>query len=343
MAAGKPDFEKRPSNRVLQICLMALALAMLGAGSARAYDVSVSAAASTNGSFVGGVWTPTANSNLSYADLNTQLAAGNAGVTTNGAGTLTIQPAFVYTSASDRHLTLTAAGDASIGGIGAGAGKLSVTVNSTGTVTVTAAGVTTGGGSFTSSGTGFTLMVGGVHTSAASGVGGAVALNHTGAVVIQDGGVTTGGGSFTSHGTTCAINTAGVNTTGGSGGDITLNHVGDVTITQGGLATGGGKITIDSGHAVDVAASTNFQSGGGNIYVQAATAITVNAAVVSQPGTGGVLTVIGPVTLNVPPVLGAGNITFIIGGTEVPALATWGLLVLATLIGLAAAWRLRAV
>lgn len=108
------------------------------------------------------------------------------------------------------------------------------------------------------------------------------------------------------------------------------------------IVTGGGRAGSER-HAVDVAASTIFLSVGGDIYVQAATAITVDAAIVSQPGTGGVLTVSGPVALNVPPILGAGNITLIVGGTPVPALATWGVLLLAALIGLAAAWRLRGV
>ena len=49
MAASQPCPTKRLSKRVLQIGLAALAGAMLAAGSAQAYNVTVSSNPSTNG------------------------------------------------------------------------------------------------------------------------------------------------------------------------------------------------------------------------------------------------------------------------------------------------------
>jgi hypothetical protein len=199
------------------------------------------------------------------------------------------------------------------------------------------AGVVTGGGSVTASGASCTIQANGVNTSGSASDGN-VQLGFSGPVTITGSGVVTGGGSFTSHGSTFSVNQSGVNT---GGGNILLEHSAGVTIAQGGFTSGGGNIRIISLGGIDFVAAGTVTSAGGSIYVQSETAITVDGLVSSLPGSGGVLTVKGAVALNTPPTVGAGNISFIIGGLAVPALTAWGLLALLVLIGLAAVLYLR--
>lgn len=79
-----------------------------------AFNVSVEdVGASTNGSFLGGVWTPTADSILSYDDLGAQLALSDVTITTAGPGTISVASSsvgFNYADVVSRTLTLNAAG-----------------------------------------------------------------------------------------------------------------------------------------------------------------------------------------------------------------------------------------
>lgn len=75
-------------NKVFKQLIAVVLLSAPTAG--MAFNVTVGnfggAGNSTNGSFVAGVWTPTADSNLDAADLQAALDTGNAGISTNGAG-----------------------------------------------------------------------------------------------------------------------------------------------------------------------------------------------------------------------------------------------------------------
>ena len=419
--------------RCFFVILSVLLLSFSGTEAVYAFDVTIGdfggAGNSTNGSWVSGVWTPNAISNLDYADLNAQLSGANARVTTNGAGNILIDnPGYAYNIASNRQLTLTATGNVTIYGIfnGGGTGSLATLVNATGAVSITSVGgVITNGGSFTSYGTTFDVGVTGLHTD-----GGNVQLHHTGGVNITNGGVTTGGGDFTSYGTTFLINGTGLHTDGGNvqlhhtggvditnggvttgggdftsygttlniidtglhtdGGNVQLHHTGGVDITNGGVTTGGGDFTsygttlniIDIGLHTDGGniqlnhsgavnlSGTGITSGGGrieilsnqniilnpgvlvlsgnpanggDIFMQSKTGITVNATatVSSLSGSGGILTVEGPVALNATPVLGAGNISFIIRRLIIPTLNEWGMMIFLLLAGLGAVYYLR--
>ncbi|RJP85119.1 MAG: IPTL-CTERM sorting domain-containing protein [Desulfobacteraceae bacterium] len=214
---------------------------------------------SSNGSFVNHVWTPTGEpSNLSWADLQTEISSNNVEIITNGSGTITIIPVFNCTLASDRQLTLTAQGGITIGGINAlaGTGKLNVVAHATGPVSHITAGTHTNGGSFTSYGTDFSSPGGGISTS-----GGNVLLQHTGTVSISGGGIRTGGGSFTSYGTDFSVSASALGT---EGGNVNLHHSGTVSIIDFGVQTGGGSFT---------SSGTDFITGGNGLLTNGGNAV----------------------------------------------------------------------
>lgn len=231
----------------------------LFATSAQAFNVIISGAPSTNGSFVNNVWTPTADSNLSYGDLLAALAGGDVEIITNGSGDITVNPVFTYTHAFNRQLTLSAEGGVIINGIGSGgSGSLSVVASADGPVEVGGAGMVLNDGAFTSSGTDFTSGASGITTG-----GGDILLNHTGTVTCTNGGTRTNGGAFTSSGTDFFGSGASVTT---DGGDFLLNHTGNVSIVDNGIPTGGGSFT--SYGADFYAAGTGVRTEGGDIDIR---------------------------------------------------------------------------
>ena len=197
---------------------------------------------STNGAFVAGTWTPTADSNLDNADFQAALNTGDVTIITNGAGNIEFQNdsgPFTFPT-PPRTLLLQAEGNVSVERLSTSNvtdGPLNLVINASSAVSVatTGDGVNINGGDFNSTGTDFSCNQACVDT-----IGGDVLLNHSGSVAIEDGGVATDGGGFTSNGTDFSCNGACIAT---SGGDITLNHTGSVSITDGGADTGGGKFT----------------------------------------------------------------------------------------------------
>jgi len=126
---------------------LVVALLLSGPTLGMAFNVTVGdfggAGNSTNGSFVAGVWTPTADSNLDYADLQTALNAGTVSITTNGAGTIEFgdesaeEPTFSL--AASRTLNLLAEGDVIIDYFVADSGApgaASLNVEALGSVTI---------------------------------------------------------------------------------------------------------------------------------------------------------------------------------------------------------------
>ena len=305
---------------------LVVALLLSAPTAGMAFNVTVDdfggAGNSTNGSFVAGVWTPTADSNLDAADLQVALDAGNAGITTNGAGDIVFNPGTpVFPTTATRNLSLQAEGSVTLGAIeAAGPSPLNISVTASGDVAVGLAGTETFGGDFSSSGTDFSCSSNCIGTD-----GGKISLNHTGSVTISDGGVSTQGGNYSSSGTdfsceagcistnegnislnhtgSVTISDGGASTQGGNysssgtdffceagcietnGGNISLNHTGNLTVTDGGITSGGGKIVAKA--AGDIAISDNgVRSGGGDITLYYGNNLSLAAAsyIVSGPG-----------------------------------------------------------
>ena len=305
---------------------LVVALLLSAPTAGMAFNVTVDdfggAGNSTNGSFVAGVWTPTADSNLDAADLQVALDAGNAGITTNGAGDIVFDSGTpVFPTTATRNLSLQAEGSVTLGAIeAAGPSPLNISVTASGDVAVGVAGIETFGGDFSSSGTDFSCSASCIGTD-----GGKISLNHTGSVTISEGGVSTQGGNYSSSGTdfsceagcistnegnislnhtgSVTISDGGASTQGGNysssgtdffceagcietnGGNISLNHTGNLTVTDGGITSGGGKIVAKA--AGDIAISDNgVRSGGGDITLYYGNNLSLAAAsyIVSGPG-----------------------------------------------------------
>ena len=234
---------------------------------------------SSNGSFVNHVWTPTGEpSNLSWADLQTEISSNNVEIITNGSGTITIIPVFNCTLASDRQLTLTAQGGITIGGINAlaGIGKLNVVANATGAVSINPAGLNTNGGSFTSYGTDFLSTGPGITTA-----GGNIVLHHTGTVAVNANGIHTNGGSFSSYGTDFSALGNGVVT---AGGNVVLHHTGAVIMDNGGILTSNGSFT---------SYGTDFSVNGAGLVTGEGNVNLHHTGAVSILGGGGIVTTNG--------------------------------------------------
>ena len=262
---------------------LVVALLLSAPTAGMAFNVTVDdfggAGNSTNGSFVAGVWTPTADSNLDAADLQVALDAGNAGITTNGAGDIVFNPGTpVFPTTATRNLSLQAEGSVTLGAIeAAGPSPLNISVTASGDVAVGLAGTETFGGDFSSSGTDFSWSSNCIGTD-----GGKISLNHTGSVTISDAGASTQGGNYSSSGTDFFCEAGCIET---NGGNISLNHTGNLTVTDGGITSGGGKIVAKA--AGDIAISDNgVRSGGGDITLYYGNNLSLAAAsyIVSGPG-----------------------------------------------------------
>ena len=262
---------------------LVVALLLSAPTAGMAFNVTVDdfggAGNSTNGSFVAGVWTPTADSNLDAADLQVALDAGNAGITTNGAGDIVFDSGTpVFPTTATRNLSLQAEGSVTLGAIeAAGPSPLNISVTASGDVAVGLAGIETFGGDFSSSGTDFSCSASCIGTD-----GGKISLNHTGSVTISDGGASTQGGNYSSSGTDFFCEAGCIET---NGGNISLNHTGNLTVTDGGITSGGGKIVAKA--AGDIAISDNgVRSGGGDITLYYGNNLSLAAAsyIVSGPG-----------------------------------------------------------
>lgn len=262
---------------------LVVALLLSAPTAGMAFNVTVDdfggAGNSTNGSFVAGVWTPTADSNLDAADLQVALDAGNAGITTNGAGDIVFESGTpVFPTTATRNLSLQAEGSVTLDEIeAAGPSPLNISVTASGDVAVGLAGTETFGGDFSSSGTDFSCSSSCIGTD-----GGNISLNHTGSVTISDGGASTQGGNYSSSGTDFFCEAGCIET---NGGNISLNHTGNLTVTDGGITSGGGKIVAKA--AGDIAISDNgVRSGGGDITLYYGNNLSLAAAsyIVSGPG-----------------------------------------------------------
>ena len=146
----------------------------------------------------------------------------------------------------------------------------------TGGVTV-AAGITTNGGAFQSSGVDFSSNSSGAITTA----GGNVTLAHTGNVTVGAG-ITTGGGAFASSGVAFDNTTAGAIITGG--GNVTINHTGLVQFDAA-INAAGGNATIISDSIVKgtdpstlTAATANLAPANTSIGVGGAGALKTDVA-----------------------------------------------------------------
>ena len=232
-----------------------LAQFTLFTASAGAYNVIISSVPSFGGSFVANVWTPTTEpSHLSFTDLNAQFTLSDVEVITSGTGNITVSTPFSYTG-PDRLLTLSAQGAVTLYGITTTGAALSVTANASGPVTISAVGISLNNGSFTSTGTDFTVEAGGANT-------GTVLLNHTGTVTLKGpGGLDTNGNSFTSTGTDFLSTDAGLKP---GIGNVILNHSGSVTFSGVGLTTNGGTLTSSG---TDFSSSTVMNTGGGDVVL----------------------------------------------------------------------------
>ncbi|MES2354429.1 MAG: filamentous hemagglutinin N-terminal domain-containing protein [Pseudomonadota bacterium] len=196
------------------------------------FDVTISNASTSSGSFSSGVFTPTATSNVNVADLETALGSTDVTITTGSSGTQAgdITVANVITSISPNVLTLNAAGAVTINAAMNLGGDLNITAAG-GDITQSAALVVGGTSNFSAGSHNITL-------THASNDFGSQAVNLSGGTIqITD-----------------------ANTTGLVLGDVNstdLTAIASGTITQTGTITNTGTMAIQSG-----AAATLSQSGG---------------------------------------------------------------------------------
>ncbi len=239
-------------------------------------DVTISAAATSGGSFAGGIFTPS-NVNSATVLASSIVSALEAGtsVTINtasaggGAGNIAVNAAISPTlSNGDVTITFNA-----VGGFtntdkvqGAGANALNIVINAGGAVSVQNQ-LDTNGGNITSSGTSFsTSGLGFLITS-----GGNIDLSgHTGAINLATP-VSTSGGNFTSSGTSFTTTSAAPFLM--SGGSVDINNTGLVTIGANIDTTGGtgGEIIIQ-GSAINLGA--NLSTTDGDLYFGSAVSLT---------------------------------------------------------------------
>ena len=194
------------------------------------------------GTFGGGVFDPDNSASPAIVDVNTINAALDAGtnvtILTGSVGTddgnITVSAAVSKTMGTDATLTLRAANNIDVNAtIGSTSGALNVDLQAnssglgnddlnvaSGNVTLNAA-ITTNGGTFDSSGVGYTQTGSGAITTA----GGNVTLTHTGNVGL-DGTIDAGTGSFASSGVGFTQASTGSITAVGA----TLTHTGNVAV-----------------------------------------------------------------------------------------------------------------
>lgn len=258
-----------------------------------AFNVSVEdVGASTNGSFLGGVWTPTADSILSYDDLGAQLALSDVTITTAGPGTISVASSsvgFNYADVVSRTLTLNAAGAIDINGLSSSSAALFITANSAessifvglaglvtfggsvdlganGNVVVTNGGITTNGGSIDIDSSDGTVLL---SESAINSGGGNVDLSASGDVDVTDGGVSSDGGGIdiASEGGNIGIRGSGL---ASSGGNIDISSSGgSFLVTDGGIRAGGGHVDVNVTDSVEILGG-GISAGGGRVDIAGA-------------------------------------------------------------------------
>jgi hypothetical protein len=297
-------------HRIVQFLIISI-LAMSGLASA-ALNVQITITASSGGSFVGGVWTPTASpSRINVYDLLNQLNAGNVTVNTNVAGAesgdITVSSTValdLMNTTSARTLTLNALNNVVINAAILQSGEGSTNFvnlvfnadndsNGAGAVSISSA-VNSGGGAVSAVGAGFTQTATGTLTTA----GGACSVTSTAGYSL--------GGMVNTLGGSVSVSSTGAgsvaNYIGTSGGNLTVSAGGNLTVTAGADldATGGantGKVTVVSvGGLLDfagrltggIAAGNHIVSGSTGVLFQGGSSVDVVQLDVDATGTGNI-------------------------------------------------------
>ncbi|MDX1947209.1 MAG: hypothetical protein SFU86_17545 [Pirellulaceae bacterium] len=226
--------------------------------------VTVGSTVDSDGTLVNGNFTSNGTTFNGLATINT--GGGNVNLNHTAAVAISGTVNTVGGSFSSAGTTFSNSGT---GAITTAGGNLTLT--HTGTVSIGST-VSTGGaltdGTFTSSGTSFTL------TAAIGTDGGDFTLNHSGAVAIS-GAVSTGVGDFSSSGTTFTTSGAGAITT--ADGDVQLIHTGAVSLGNA-VNTGGGDFASVGTTFTTVSAAT-LTTGGGTVTINHSGAVAIGGAV----------------------------------------------------------------
>lgn len=315
------------------------------------FNVTISNTATTGGTFGGGnpnIFTPVATSNVLNTDLNTALSTGTTvEIRTGGAGgavndgNITVGAAITKNTTGTSTLILRAANDINVNAaISTASGPLNVQLlannsqggnvdnnASSGSVTFTAPGtVTTGGGTFNSSGIGFNGAAGATITT-----GGAnVTLDHTGTAAIA-GAINAGAGAVSVTASDVNI-TAAVTGNGGivlapasAGQSIAVNDAaGSFSVSSTELAQldSTGTVTVGGASAgaitVGSAGATDLSTEAYNLTLQGAS-INFNNTIRGADNRGVSLVSAGDIGHGVgagPDVrlVGSGSVTFASGG-----------------------------
>lgn len=295
-------------RRFIQLLIVSL-FVMPGIARA-ALNVQITNTASSGGSFVGGVWTPTASpSRINVTDLLNQLNAGNVTVNTNAAGAeagdITVSSTValdLMTTTSLRTLTLNALDDVIINAAfsqsgGGSSNQVNLVFNadtdSSGAGGVTlSSGVNSGGGNVVVSGAGIS-----------QGVGGAVSTGGVNATITSTAGFTLSAPLTTSGGSLSVSSTGTGNVSNDittSGGSLTVSAGGNLTVTSGTdlNASGGagtGLVTVRSlGGLLDFSGvvaggiGIHVMRGSTGVLFQGGSTVNVGQLDVDATGTGNI-------------------------------------------------------
>jgi hypothetical protein len=226
---------------------------------AHALNVAISTAATSSGSFVGGVYTPSSpGANVNTSDIANELNAGtNVTITTGSsggeAGDITVNSPIVWNSAAT--LTLDAAGSILL--------NAPITNTGTGGVEIDA------GGAITENGAG--AITAAALTTNSSG-GAALGGNN---VVAKFSATNTAGGDVYLDNIAAMLTVPGVSESGG--GDIRISNFGTIGIT--------GPVTAGPGNVFLASAGPTTEGGGGAIEGVMLTTFSIGGTQLSGPNT----------------------------------------------------------
>lgn len=225
-------------------------------------------------------WSPTSSTAAANLDASSLAASINEGSVTvsNNDGYISFAPAqFLYTGSTGKTLTLFSSSNIDVSTSSEPGTPLIYVVNATGNTSIGGSGLTTNGGSFSSTGLSFSQYSNTLSTGA-----GSVTLKHTNYITIGGAGILTAGGAVEIETTgDVSISSTGVRTgdTGIPGGSFSSKGVSFVA-TGGSVKTFGGTVTIDHTGTVTL---NNMETGGGNL-VSNGTTMTVSTTGLSTSG-----------------------------------------------------------